>query len=107
MEPVPRQTSRIRQMCFERWYIEQDGRIYLPCHCDACGGHPFDPAREKWEAAHMVPRALGGSDGSENVRPMRYKCHRGETYNKDNPGMADGRRVSRKYYGVKRSGKSR
>lgn len=57
----------------------RDRRECLAAHeadfrCHLCGGR-IDPVRDRWEAEHVVPLALGGT----SVLPAHAKCHAAKT----------------------------
>lgn len=41
--------------------------------CQSLGWHP---KKSFWEADHILPRYLGGTDERTNLRTLCYKCHR-------------------------------
>jgi 5-methylcytosine-specific restriction endonuclease McrA len=45
--------------------------------CHICAGKIG--AGERWEVEHVVPLALGGEDGGDNLRPAHVRCHRGKS----------------------------
>ena len=94
--------SKMRKAVFEFWKQEHKGGFWLPCKCKTCNGMLFNAAVVPWEAAHLVPRAHGGSDEPPNVVPMQYDCHRHETHTIDVPAIAKGKRTAAKHFGVKR-----
>lgn len=40
---------------------------------------PIDPRKEKWEAEHVIPLALGGAKAWPNLRPAHVDCHKEKT----------------------------
>ena len=90
--------AKARRECFDAHkQADESGRIYLECHI--CGGR-IDPAREAWEADHVVRHSVGGSDDVANIMPAHVKCHRIKT-SEDVRENAKGKRVSEKYYGIR------
>lgn len=45
--------------------------------CHLCGGKIN--AGEAWDVDHILPLALGGEDGGDNLAPAHAKCHRAKT----------------------------
>lgn len=100
--------ATIRERCFNHWKVETESGIRLPCFCETCNGEVyFNPAITKWQAAHRIHKAWGGSDDPENVRPMIWDHHRTETHSKDIPEIADAKRKGQKHFGVKTRDKRR
>lgn len=92
-------SAKTRRACFEASKITDDtGRIYMICHI--CGG-VIDPAREKWEADHVIRRVLSGDDTASNLKPAHYKCHRVKSAD-DHSENAKGKRVADKHFGIDR-----
>lgn len=90
--------AKARRECFEAHkQADETGRVYLTCHI--CGGR-IDPAREAWEADHVVRYSVGGSDDASNVMPAHKKCHRTKT-DDDVRENAKGKRVHDKFYGIR------
>jgi 5-methylcytosine-specific restriction protein A len=96
----PSSTS-LRRAVFDRhkWVDPVTGRILLTCHICL---HSLDPAREKWDAEHVLRRSVGGSDDTSNVLPAHRDCHTPKTA-KDVTENAKGKRVSERHFGIKRS----
>jgi hypothetical protein len=95
-------STKVRRECFDKhkWTDPVTGRTRLTCHI--CKG-PIDPAREKWEAEHVIRRVLKESDAPEDVLPAHaILCHPTKT-KQDNWETAKGKRVADRHYGIKRS----
>jgi len=85
-----------RKDCYEHHKKTDDQGEHLVCHlCQ----ERIDPVREKWDAEHIVPRTLGGSDAPENVFPAHAACHRPKTAN-DITANAKAKRLRDKHTGV-------
>lgn len=68
------------------------------CHlCDA----KIDGVREKWEADHIIPLAMGGDDNEANMAPAHVKCHRTKT-DKDVKAIAKAKRIEAKHNGARK-----
>jgi 5-methylcytosine-specific restriction endonuclease McrA len=95
-------STALRRAVFNFWKRRHPiiaSRWVMYCHiCD----HMIEPMLDTWEAEHVVPHALGGSDDPENVRPCCVPCHRAKTRN-DVTAIAKGKRVADRLYGIKRS----
>jgi hypothetical protein len=94
----PGEQQKARRQCFaaHKWNDEAD-KVWLTC-C-MCGGR-IDPAREKWEAAHIIRHSLTANNDPSNVQPAHYKCHR-ETVPDDTKAAAKDVRVNEKHFGIK------
>lgn len=90
---------RARRECFEshKW-ADNGGKIWLTCYI--CGGN-IDPAREKWEAEHVIRRSLKTDDTPSNVWPAHPACHKPKTA-EDIKENSKGKRVSDKHFGITR-----
>lgn len=90
---------KARRECFDahKW-ADDGGKIWLTCHI--CNGR-IDPARERWDAEHVIRRSVGGSDKPSNVWPAHEKCHRVKTVD-DVRENAKGKRVHDRHYGITR-----
>lgn len=64
--------------------------------CHLCGEKIIDT--EKWEAEHIVPHALGGSDDFPNLQPAHVACHAVKT-KRDVTAIAKAKRVNKKHTG--------
>ena len=42
--------------------------------CHVCG-FEIDPVKEKWNADHVIPRAITGKDTLEQYKPAHDDCH--------------------------------
>jgi hypothetical protein len=72
----------------------------LTCHICSL---PIDPVREKWEAEHVLRRALKGDDSPGNILPAHKEgCHAEKT-KKDIAENAKGTRVRDRHFNIKRS----
>lgn len=58
--------------------------------------------REKWEAEHPTPHAVGGSDRVEDLLPVHVSCHATKTKN-DVREIAKTKRIHAKHIGAHRS----
>lgn len=74
------------------------GRIMMTCHLCSL---PIDPAREKWDAEHVIPFANGGTE----IRPAHTACHKPKTA-RDASEIAKGKRIRDYHFGIKRRGSS-
>ncbi len=93
---TPGEQARFRRATFDAHKkADERGHIFLVCHI--CGGK-IDPARERWEADHMIARAFGGTEGA----PVHVACHREKTSKDDVPAIAKSKRVRDKHYGVRK-----
>ena len=97
-------SGKVRRECFERhrWTDKLTGRVMLTCHiCHL----PLDPARDLWDADHVIRRVLKPSDSSDDVMPAhRRGCHSEKTKT-DISENSKGKRVHDRHYGIKtRSG---
>lgn len=90
---------KARRECFEahKW-ADDAGKIWLTCHI--CKGL-IDPAREKWEAEHVIRRILKADDTPSNVWPAHVKCHAVKTV-EDVKENAKGKRVHDRHFGITR-----
>ena len=103
-ELAPRRASsvKIRRACFDRnkWTDQLTGRIMLTCHICKL---PIDPAREKWDAEHVIRRVLTRSDDPSGILPAHTsECHSEKTKN-DNRENNKGQRIRDRHYGIKQS----
>lgn len=46
--------------------------------CHICGAK-IDGGREAWDVEHVIPLAMGGEDGGDNLKPAHVKCHKPKT----------------------------
>ena len=95
--------TKIRRKCFEYWryQTEHGWRMRCRCGCEI----EFNPATEAWEAEHLIPSGLNGSDDPPNVRPFLSK-HQALKTKKDVKDIAKAKRVSDQTYGVRRASSS-
>ena len=68
--------------------------------CHLCGQKIR--AGDKWDADHVIPRAITGSDSLSEYRPAHKKCHATKTYTKDIPEIAKVARIKAKHIGADR-----
>lgn len=102
MSTPRRSSTRVRREVFERckWTDASTGRTMLTCHI--CG-LPIDPAREPWEAEHVIRRALTNSDDPAGILPAHpTDCHSEKTRT-DNRDNNKGRRVRDRHFNIKQS----
>ena len=100
MTPRPSST-KLRRICFDaNKTVDQFGKVYMTCHI--CNGVIW-PAKDQWEADHVMRRALCGDDDVSNLKPAHYKCHRTKTI-QDIRENANGKRESDNYYGIRKRG---
>lgn len=81
-------TKRQREDCFDA-----AGRV---CHICKL---PIDPLKDRWEAEHIIPRALKGADTYPNLRPAHKRCHDEKT-KADIPAIAKAVRVAQRHVGI-------
>lgn len=90
-------STKARRDCFDaNKRMDESGRVYLECHI-CCGR--IDPARDPWDAEHVIPHAFGG----KVLMPAHVKCHKGKTAD-DVGRIAKSKRVSDNHFGIKRKG---
>jgi 5-methylcytosine-specific restriction protein A len=89
MSPRPSFTSLQRATIFR----DNDGRCHLCTRKIAPG--------EEWEVEHVKPRALGGSDTAENLKPAHVDCHAGKT-RKERVVIAKADRALKRHVGIKK-----
>lgn len=68
--------------------------------CHICG-HKIDGVRERWDADHVIPRGLTGSDELEEYKPAHVDCHKAKTKG-DNRTVKKAVRVRANHLGVKK-----
>lgn len=83
-------TKRQRLDCFEA-----AGGICHICRL------PIDPLKERWEAEHIIPRALKGADTYPNLKPAHKRCHAEKT-KADVPAIAKAVSVAERHLGIVR-----
>lgn len=94
------QQVKARRECFDKHkHADDTGKIWLTCHI--CG-YLIDPAREPWEADHVLPVTFEGSHDPENVKPAHYKCHLAKT-KQDVARNAKAKRIRDKHHNIRRS----
>lgn len=59
-------------------------------------------AGEAWEAEHVIPLAIGGEDGGDNLKPAHVKCHASKT-KRDRQTISKTERMRLKNIGAWRS----
>ena len=93
-------SNRARRLCLET-HARQDeqGRTYMPCHISGLRIYP--ERGDKWEAEHLVPVAMGGSNDASNIAPAMVEPHRDKT-KQDVKAIAKVRRAYDKRMGVRR-----
>lgn len=91
-------SAKLRRVCFEAHKIEGPHGLHLICHI--CGGVIW-PAKDAWEAEHVLRRCLSGDDSAANLKPAHVKCHKVKTA-ADVSENAKGKRVSDKVLGIER-----
>ena len=93
-------STKLRRECFDahKWADPVTGRTMLTCHI--CKGS-IDPAREKWDAEHVLRRVLSNDDRVSNVLPAHEGCHDTKT-RQDVSDNAKGKRVRDKHYNITR-----
>ncbi len=90
--------AKARRDCFAAHKWNDDaGKVWLTC-C-ICNGR-IDPAREKWDAEHIVRHVLTNDNSADNVKPCHPKCHKTKTAT-DVAENAKGKRVSDKHFGIR------
>ena len=57
---------------------------------------------ETWEADHLIPRAITGSDNLKEYRPAHKTCHQIKTRTEDVPTIAKVARIKAKHIGADR-----
>ena len=67
--------------------------------CHICG-QKIDGVREPWDADHVVPRGLTGSDALEEYKPAHEACHKEKTRT-DNRTVKKAVRTRAKHLGIK------
>ncbi len=94
-------STKVRRACFDahKW-ADELGKIWLTCHiCQ----EPIDPAREKWDAEHVIRRVLSNDDSTANVMPAHKDgCHKEKTA-RDISENAKGIRVRDRHFNIKQS----
>ena len=58
---------------------------------------------EKWEADHVIPRAVTGRDDLGAFSPAHAKCHRVKSSEVDIPQIAKTKRIRAKHIGAHRT----
>ena len=95
-------STKIRRQVFDanKWIDSLTGRTMLTCHL--CNG-PIDPVREKWEAEHVIRRALTESDDPSGILPAHaVLCHPAKS-RRDNDETAKGKRVREKFFNIRKT----
>lgn len=75
--------------------------IFARCggQCHICGGKVG--VGEAWDVEHIIPIALGGEDGGDNLAPAHSKCHRAKSA-EDAGKLAKARSVEARHTGTYR-----
>ena len=73
------------------------------CHICTRKIHPG----EKWEADHIQPRELTGSDGLDEFAPAHVDCHKSKTKEEDLPRIKKVRRTRAKHLGIRKRRRKR
>ena len=91
-------STKLRREVFDRYKYtcELTGRIKMDCIRCAL---PIDPARDPWEADHIIRRVLSGDDDIENLAPMHEHCHREKT-KVDVSENAKGKRIHNRHFKI-------
>ena len=90
----PAQQAKAKRECYLE-HKKEDGSL----ECYLCQGR-IDPAREEWDADHVVPHTFGGSDtAADNVRPAHKSCHQVKTA-QDVSDNARAKRLHDKHHGI-------
>ena len=71
--------------------------------CHICG-QKIDGVREQWDADHVVPRGLTGSDDLKEYAPAHKDCHKAKT-KEDNRTVKKAVRARAKHLGIKPASK--
>lgn len=68
--------------------------------CHICGGRIA--VGDAWDADHVIPLAMGGEDGGDNLAPAHRACHRGagSKTSEDVAAIAKAKRVRAKHLGA-------
>lgn len=66
--------------------------------CHICAGKI--QVGEAWEVEHIIPFAMGGEDGGDNLAPAHIKCHSVKT-KEDVKNVAKAKRREAKHLGIK------
>lgn len=56
---------------------------------------------EPWDAEHVIPLAMGGEDGGDNLKPAHRSCHAAKTAT-DKRDLAKVARIRAKHIGAKK-----
>ena len=78
----------------------QRARIFDDAHglCHLCGLKI--QAGQPWDVEHIIPLAMGGEDGGDNLRPAHKTCHAPKTA-ADVKAIAKVKRIRAKHIGAK------
>ena len=78
----------------------QRADIFMKAHgvCHICET-PIK-AGQRWDLEHIIPLAMGGEDGGDNLRPAHRKCHAAKTPI-DQADIARAKRRHAKHIGAK------
>ena len=96
MTRSPSEQAKFRRQVFADHKQHINGRLILVCY--VCGFH-IDPARESWDADHVIPHAFDGKDGM----PICKLCHKAKTAD-DVTKIAKSKRAHDNHFGIRRKG---
>src|SRR5688500_11757552 len=68
--------------------------------CHICQ-HAIRGVTEPWDVEHVIPLALGGLDGDDNMRPAHKACHAGKSKT-DVASIAKAKRMKARHIGIKK-----
>lgn len=68
--------------------------------CHICGGQIH--VGQAWEVEHVIPLAMGGEDGGDNLKPAHVKCHRTKS-DQDAADIARAKRRESRHLGARQS----
>lgn len=88
-----RNSAADRKRCFDDHAHGDPPRL----RCHACGWE-MDPRRDRWEAEHIIPLAIGGTE----LAPICSPCHLAKT-RRDIGEIAKSKRVASRALGIARS----
>lgn len=69
--------------------------------CHICGQKI--QAGQKWDVEHVIPLAMGGEDGGDNLKPAHKACH-GEKSRDDFGRIAKAKRQRAAHIGIRKRG---
>lgn len=92
-------STKLRRECFEaNKLVDENGKVYMICHIT---GLRIDPAKDEWDAEHVIRRCLSGDDSASNLKPALREHHKQKTAD-DVRENAKGKRIRDKHFGVER-----